>query len=44
VVLTIGYNFQPIAPILRKFFSTQACWSGDTAAHTLCATSKGLVY
>lgn len=44
ITVTVGYNFQPISPLMNTFFPTQQCWSGDTTTHTLCATSKGRVY
>jgi Flp pilus assembly protein TadG len=47
VVVTVGYKFVPITPLIRQFFPAQSCWSGDStslAGHTICAQAVGRVY
>lgn len=42
----VGYNFQPISPLISTFFPSQRCWAsvGSTEnTHTLCATAVGHV-
>lgn len=55
VKVTVGYDFTPISPILTgmanlpfvgpavNLFKPTQCWPGDTAKHTLCASSTGRV-
>lgn len=47
VVVTVGYKFVPITPLMQQFFPAQSCWTGDSTsvtAHTLCAQAIGRVY
>lgn len=55
VSVSVGYDFQPITPLMNRFFATKLCWStsdspappqSDSAAnqHTLCARAVGKVY
>jgi hypothetical protein len=43
VTVIVGYNFQPITPLLNQFFPSQTCYTGDTQTHTLCATAVGRI-
>jgi hypothetical protein len=55
VSVSVGYDFQPITPLMSSFFSSRQCWlTSDSPApsasdstsnnHTLCARSVGKVY
>lgn len=42
----VGYNFQPISPLMSNFFPSQQCWASVNSTentHTLCATAVGHV-
>ncbi|MGH2447238.1 MAG: TadE/TadG family type IV pilus assembly protein [Chloroflexota bacterium] len=43
IKVTVGYNFQPITPLINDFFPQRQCFSGAGTEnpHTLCATSVG---
>lgn len=45
VSVSVGYDFQPIAPLVSVFFQPRQCWPNDpsTNNHTLCATAVGQV-
>lgn len=45
VTVSVGYNFQPITPLIAPFFNTTACWTGDPSSnkHTLCANATGSI-
>lgn len=44
VIVDVGYQFQAITPVIRRFFPTIACWPGDTTPHTLCGRSLMRVF
>lgn len=55
ISVSVGYDFQPITPLMGQFFSAKQCWATtDSPApsqsdpssnkHTLCAKAVGKVY
>jgi hypothetical protein len=47
VVVSVGYKFVPISPLMQQFFPAQSCWSGDSTSsngHTLCAKAVGKIF
>lgn len=55
VSVSVGYDFQPITPLMSQFFTTRQCWTtsdsptpsqSDSTSnkHTLCARAVGKVY
>jgi Flp pilus assembly protein TadG len=46
IVVTVGYSFQPISPLMQAFFPDKSCWTGDDTSknhHTLCSSATGRV-
>jgi Flp pilus assembly protein TadG len=44
VVVTVGYHFNFVSPIIGQFFPNKLCFTGDTLAHNLCSHSTGIVF
>ena len=44
VVVNIGYDFEPVTPLLKPFFPQKTCFPSDTTVHTLCGTLAGRVF
>jgi TadE-like protein len=44
VIVTVGYHFNFVSPIVGEFFPNKVCFTGDTLSHNLCASSTGLVF
>jgi hypothetical protein len=44
VIVTVGYHFDFISPILGQFFPNVACFTGDTRTHNICAHATGIVF
>ena len=44
VIVTVGYHFNFVSPIVGEFFPNKVCFTGDTLSHNLCANATGLVF
>jgi TadE-like protein len=44
VIVTVGYHFNFVSPIVGEFFPNKVCFTGDTLSHNLCAHATGIVF